>query len=217
MTSTQHTTPATPSQLGADEWVLSIFPTSTNGFFVDVGCGDGKHLSNTYYLETAKGWRGICIDPLARNFESRPRSVVEDSVVYGVDGHVMEFLVATDPNYSGLVEHLDTRHRTRVLDMEKERRMVKTVSLTTILDDYGAPSFIEYLSLDTEGSEYEILSTFDFGRYRFGAMTIQHNYDESKRWSIYNLLTRHGYVRVKEVRWEDWYVHQSVPHARAAG
>lgn len=197
------------SQLGADDWVLSVYGQEQPGFFVDVGCGDGKHLSNTYKLETGYGWRGICIDPLAKNFEDRPRSVVEEKVVYSTAGRFLEFVVATPPEYSGLLDHLD-RHRDRVLASEQGRRVLETTTLLSILQDYGAPAFIHYLSLDTEGSEYEVLRTFDFSSYRFGLITVQHNYEESKRWGIQHLLHQHGYRLVKSVRWEDWYAHASV-------
>ena len=194
------------SQLGADDWVLSIF-NDRAGFFVDIGCGDGHLRSNTYKLEW-NGWRGICVDPLARNFDDRPRSVVEDKAVYS-HPTTMEFVVAKEKDYSGFVDCLD-RHKDRVLGMEVERRWLETVTLNAVLEEYGAPSFIHYLSLDTEGSEYDILSAVDFQRYRFGVLTVQHNYEESKRWSVFNILRQHGYRRVRCVKWDDWYAHESM-------
>lgn len=58
------------SQLGADRFVLALFDQRSNGYFVDVGAADGFKLSNSYLLER-RGWSGIAVDPLLRNFEQR--------------------------------------------------------------------------------------------------------------------------------------------------
>ena len=52
------------SQLGQDEWVLSLY--GNQGYFVDVGFYDGVVISNTYLLELA-GWKGLGIDPFPKN------------------------------------------------------------------------------------------------------------------------------------------------------
>ena len=58
------------SQLGADRFVLALFDQRPSGYFVDVGAADGFKLSNSYLLEQ-RGWSGIAVDPLLRNFEQR--------------------------------------------------------------------------------------------------------------------------------------------------
>ncbi|MBK7635080.1 MAG: FkbM family methyltransferase [Saprospiraceae bacterium] len=54
---------------------------------------------------------------------------------------------------------------------------------------------IDYLSIDTEGSEYDILSSFNFDRYTFGIITVEHNYT-AYRDRIKDLLESKGYRRV---------------------
>ena len=63
-----------------------------------------------------------------------------------------------------------------------------------MLIKYNAPKFIDYLSIDTEGSEYEILKNFDFKSYKFRVITCEHNYNENRE-KIYELLTENGYER----------------------
>lgn len=89
---------------------------------------------------------------------------------------------------------------------------MKTVSLNDLLEEHGAPEFIEFLSIDTEGSELSILEAFNFQKHQFGLIAIEINSDEKRRVSIENLLTKEGYVRHFEEFsiWDDWYVHRSL-------
>jgi FkbM family methyltransferase len=84
---------------------------------------------------------------------------------------------------------------------------VETISLVDLLDKYRAPKIIDYLSIDTEGSEFDILNSFDFGKYRFRIITCEHNF-EPRRVQIAALLERYGYVRRHQVlsQYDDWYV-----------
>ena len=59
---------------------------------------------------------------------------------------------------------------------------------------YNAPKNIDYLSIDTEGSEYEILKTFDFDKYNSKVITCEHNYTPARN-KIYSLLSANGYQR----------------------
>jgi hypothetical protein len=83
---------------------------------------------------------------------------------------------------------------------------VKTISLKDLLEKYRAPDEIDYLSIDTEGSELEILSSFDFDRYQFKVITCEHNFTRMRE-KIFSLLTEHGYVRkyIGFSKWDDWY------------
>jgi hypothetical protein len=76
-----------------------------------------------------------------------------------------------------------------------------------MLESREAPFEIDYLSIDTEGSEFEILSSFDFSKFDIKIITCEHNYTEN-RIRIHDLLTRNGYHRVmQEISlFDDWYV-----------
>ena len=84
---------------------------------------------------------------------------------------------------------------------------VTTVSLDSLLEEYGCPDEIDYLSIDTEGSEYSILQKFNFKKWSFKVITVEHNFTEMRE-SIFNLLTKNGYRRVLYDlnSWDDWYV-----------
>jgi FkbM family methyltransferase len=84
---------------------------------------------------------------------------------------------------------------------------VKTVSLNDLLRKHKAPRHIDYLSIDTEGSEFEILNSFDFEEYSFSVITCEHNFSPMRE-KIHALLSMHGYSRKFErvSKYDDWYV-----------
>ena len=70
---------------------------------------------------------------------------------------------------------------------------------------------LDYLSIDTEGSEFEILEAFNFDSYLIKIITVEHNYNALRN-DIYNLLTEKGFKRMFESvsLYDDWYVHNSI-------
>jgi hypothetical protein len=90
---------------------------------------------------------------------------------------------------------------------------VTTISLEDLLAKYDAPAEIDYLSIDTEGSEFEILSTFPFSKYRIKIISCEHNF-APQRAQISALLTAAGYVRIWDdlSQFDDWYVRRNELH-----
>jgi len=84
---------------------------------------------------------------------------------------------------------------------------VTTLSLVDMLDKYNAPKHIDYLSIDTEGSEFDILSAFDWDKYKIDVITCEHNFT-AYRQKIYDLLIDKGYERVlpELSKFDDWYI-----------
>jgi hypothetical protein len=76
-----------------------------------------------------------------------------------------------------------------------------------LLRENQAPKVIDYLSIDTEGSELEILQRFNFNEYIFNFITIEHNY-RVERIALRDLLTQHGYIQILSQfsRYEDWFL-----------
>jgi methyltransferase FkbM-like protein len=86
------------------------------------------------------------------------------------------------------------------------------VSLNDLLRTHNAPREIDFMSVDTEGSEGDILKAFDFGKYDVKVMTVEHNFVEPKRGEIHDLLTANGFVRIFEAlsKFDDWYVKRAI-------
>lgn len=192
------------SQMGADDWVLSKYK---KGYFVDAGCCDGEKINNTYKLEKL-GWSGICIDVFPKNFSKRPRSKVVEAALYGTKDLELNFTISKAPEISGFTDYLGkegTAAYTGWKPYVDKIIKVKTQLLHEILDANNAPNFIEYLSIDVEGVELEIIKTFPFDKYRFGCISLEHNYDKEKRTEIRNILKSKGYSLFKQEKADDWF------------
>lgn len=188
--------------VGQDRWIVyEVFPGVKNGYFVDVGSYDGVIGSNTKVLEDL-GWSGICIDPFPKNMRSRTCAVFTE-VVDSKAGRKVRFRAAGD--LGGIEEYFGkTKEDNRV----KQARVVEftTTTLEDILGRAKAPNFIHYISLDIEGAELEALKAFPFFKYKVGAFTIEHNFEEPKRSEIKALLESQGYRRVRSVGRDDYYM-----------
>jgi FkbM family methyltransferase len=186
------------SQYGQDYWVAKTLRKKHEGYFVEAGASDGIRFSNTLFFEKYLEWNGICIEAndsfYKRLLKNRECHCIHACL--GDDRKTVNFN-EEGKEYGGIVSpDIDNAHVTQKM----------TIPLADILDECNAPKTIDYLSLDTEGSEYEILKTFPFSRYAFRALTIEHNFDELRRKNIFDLLSANGYRRVKTMGVDDCYV-----------
>lgn len=195
---------ASYAQLGQDHCVLNHYYFKRNGFFVDIGANDGISLSNTYLLENRYGWTGICAEPLPTEFSHllkiRPESMCVNKAVFSIGDIEVDYAVSG--MFSGIVEYLECRREVR----SAPRIKVMTTTLNDMLVNCSAPHFIEYLSLDTEGTELEILRSVDFDSYQFGIIHLEHNMMEPIRTEIRNFLESNGYLFHRENHWDDEYI-----------
>jgi len=197
------------SQIFQDLFILYFFNEKKNGFFVEFGATNGVDLSNTFLLEKNYEWEGIVAEP-GRIWESELKKnrncYIDTRCVWTTSGNTMKFNETTVAELSSL--HLFSNE-----DFLSTQRIqhatydVTTVSLNDLLLNYKAPFEIDYLSIDTEGSELEILQAFDFEKYCIKVITVEHNFT-LKRQQIFELLSEKGYQRVfsKISLFDDWYI-----------
>jgi FkbM family methyltransferase len=139
--------------------------------------------SNTKRLEEL-GWKGVCVEPLPAVFELLKQNrtcKLENCAVWDKAG-TAEFLVVTGyaEMLSGIVESYDPRHAQRI-DRElqqfggtKTTITVNTKKFSDIVESFT----IDFLSIDTEGSELEILKTVDFEKYDIRVVCIENNFSD---------------------------------------
>jgi hypothetical protein len=194
------------SELGQDKWASeSMFPGVRNGFFVDVGSGDGTIWSNTKALEE-KGWHGICIDAFPRNMQDRTCQIFRD-VVFSEPGKQVKFWTPQHSFWSGIRDTLNSGGKV-LMEEEQEPEFTEftTVTLGDILQRAKAPQFIQFMSMDIEGAELEALKGFPFDEYKIGALAVEHAFQEPKRSDIKALMESHGYKRLYSRIQDDFYV-----------
>jgi FkbM family methyltransferase len=196
------------SQIRQDLFALAVNNFKRGGFFVEFGATDGRTLSNTYLLETEFGWEGILAEPAVSWHESLRKNrgvVIEERCVWEVSGQTLEFSEASIPELSSLTQSATGAKST---GRRLKRYQVKTISLTDMLVQHRAPDLVDFLSIDTEGSEFDILAAHDFTKFNFRAIACEHNYQVNRE-RIHNLLKSKGYTRVlMEVsQFDDWYVY----------
>lgn len=204
------------SQIGQDKWVHSVLGNKKDGFFVDIGAGDGIKFSNTYFFEKSVNWKGICVDAnddFMLNLRKNRNCDVIGALVYSETDKELEFAVSEIT--SGILNEYTGPFTTNNKTIKK-----KSMELQNILDYFEAPLIIDYLSLDVEGNEFNVLKNFSFDKYKFRCITVAHNEPHigvKNRIEIRVLLENNGYRFVKGNdnvnNWdhgpiEDFYVHE---------
>ena len=218
------------SQIAQDLWVLNSTNYKKNGYFVDIGANDPIKYNNTYLLENKYNWTGICVEPTTSCYNKlkqirNKNTIIDNRVLYSVDNVDIFFKECEVSNLlNGIINTFDTLHT-----KNREKGSVKkksTLSLNSLLQKYNAPLNIDYISIDTEGSEYDILKTFDFNKYNVFLFTVEHNsnseniVDIQKQKNIEELMIKNNYKKVdhinfskqfkknysKKNNFEDWYI-----------
>ena len=202
------------AQLFQDLWVQFELGEIRDGFFVEFGATNGVTMSNTYLLEKHYGWTGILAEPNPDFHERLDRERdcnISHKCVYSSTGEHVPFLCTEKGMYSRIKSINPDDHNEDRMRLDPEEVMVETVSLNDLLDEYNAPDTVDFMSVDTEGSELEILQAFDFSKRMVKTFTIEHNFTPMRA-AIHELMTTKGYVRrfPEFTRFDDWYIHQDV-------
>ena len=164
-------------------------------FYVEFGACDGVEYSNTLQLERL-GWDGILAEP-ARNYRkaliSNRRAQLDFRAVAEKSGEYLKFVEA------GVLSSLEkfSREDVHTTDRHLNPRtyLVETVTLDQLLVSCNAPRNINFLSIDTEGSESSILSKFKFSDWEIDFICVEHNYSSQKQ-QILEILGRNGFTNI---------------------
>jgi FkbM family methyltransferase len=197
------------AQLFQDLWAIWVSREKRDGYFVEFGATDGVYLSNTWLLETEMGWTGVLAEPnpaYAAGLAANRRCAISTRCVHSTSGRTIDFLAAPRPELSRMQE-IDPEDKHEELRKGAEVIPVLTISLNDLLHEHQAPRGIDFMSVDTEGSELEILGALDFDRWRPGAIAVEHN-GTANRERLLELLTDRGYRRMwpRFSGFDDWYV-----------
>ena len=199
------------SERSQDVFVLLEKSFKRNGYFVEMGAADGMCGSNTLLLEEEFGWTGLLVEPAKVWHEALrncARNVTIDYDCVWSESNLKVMFNETKVPVSSTIDQFSNDHLSSTRK-SAEKYQVNTISLQDLLNKHNAPEMVDYLSLDTEGSEYEILKSYDFGSRRIDIITCEHRFAREKRETIHQLLTKNNYMRkfVGISGMDDWYVH----------
>lgn len=195
------------SQFGQDHYLNQhVFENKRDGVFVDVGAYDGLTGSNTLFFEKFLGWQGICIEPDTTQFAklSTVRSCECVQACISERDTMARFLSVTEglTMMGGLVDHYEPGDLKMVTERSGARVInVATRRLDAVLKEHNITA-IDYLSVDTEGSELAILKSFDFNHFKVRALSVENNRNLPQ---IPDFMQSLGYSRIARLGVDDIY------------
>ena len=159
--------PVSYAQRFEDLYLMRCFGERREGFYIDIGSGHPVYdnMSFAFYL---KGWRGITVEPnpwLARLTRAvRPRDLHLETVVGAASGETTFYVVR---DFHGLSTAIESHARSAQTQFGKSSDAI-TVPVTTLgeLCAAHAPAAFDFLKIDVEGAEKDVLLSGDWQRYR---------------------------------------------------
>jgi len=194
-----------------DKIIEEYFPNQEVGNCIEVGAVDGVFISNTLYFERL-GWNVLCLEPIPDYYEQlrKNRKLALNYAVSDINSDDSVFTIVTMNNQnqssiSGLA--IDGRliddHIALGLNPKKKEIKVRSRRLDWCIDNYFNVDSIDFISIDTEGNELEVLKSFDVNKYNIKLLMVENNYNEP---SIEKYLNGLGWKKDQRVEVNDFYV-----------
>lgn len=195
-------------QWNTDKVIESYFENKIDGVCLDIGAADGVRGSNTYLFEK-KGWYCQCVEP---NKKHHPDLMKTRLNVYGYaisnqEGYVnLTIFDVGDKNIETSLtslkpdERLVNSHKHIINDTRQEQ--VYALTFEKFLKKNGRKHY-DFISIDTEGTELDVISTFPFDNVTCDLFVIENNYADE---SIRDFMKENGYKLDKRYKINDFYV-----------
>jgi FkbM family methyltransferase len=186
------------SQEGEDMVLNRIFEGQEKGFYIDIGAHHPKRFSNTYYFYK-KGWRGINIDAMPGSMKSfnkvRPKDMNLEVGISSKEG-ILEYYIYNEPalnTFNGnLYKDLVDKGTYKLLGTKK----VEVKTLKSLLDTHNINNKIDFISIDAEGYDFEVLRSNDWNKYRPTFILVEcllFDLDNLQKDDIYKYMSDEGY------------------------
>lgn len=208
------------SQLYQDLFAKFIVGDKFNKSFLEFGATDGLNLSNTYWLETFHNWNGLLSEPSTQWHEkleqNRPNTSLIKECIWSESNKKLDFFISDKGEFSTIEQFKEYDRSSMPANTDErvksgKKIIVNTISLNDVLEKKFQSKVPSYISIDTEGSEYEILKYFDFKKYRPLIFTIEHNFTVNEK-KIDKLMNVNDYVKVfnKLTFFDGWYITKEI-------
>lgn len=183
------------SQIGQDFYVNHTYiKNHKNGIFVDVGAFDGVNLSNTHFFEKNLNWKGICIEPQETYFKMLQKNRTCTCMNYAAFNSktTVNFRMSSENKMlGGIASHHNTKNRMK--SNEISIIQVPTVTLKEVFQENDI-SIVDYISIDTEGSEFQVLQGIDWNNVHINIINFEHNFDKNMFQAIKKFLLLRNFV-----------------------
>ena len=200
----------------AKAWVKDWKPDPTNKTFLEFGATNGIDLSNTYKLENELSWTGVLAEPdtnwISTLKKNRHKSKIITKCIWSKSGEKVNFFSSSESVFSTIekFKYSDFKSipgNTALRTRNGKNIVVETISLNQLIEEEFKGEAPSYISIDTEGSEFEILNSFDFSKYQPPVFTIEHNFTDFQK-KIDILMFKNGYCRVFDnlTAFDAWYI-----------
>ncbi len=204
------------SQLYQDVFASFVIGNQFDKTFLEFGATDGLELSNSFMLENTLNWSGVLSEPSPQWHEvlkeNRKYTKIIKKCIWSESGKILDFFMSDRGNFSTLNEFIDSDKYSMPLNTESRKKAgklitVETISLNDVIKEYFNDTSPSYISIDTEGSEFKILESFNFENYRPKVFTVEHNFTELQS-KIDELMVSKNYERIfrKLTSFDAWYV-----------
>jgi len=183
------------SQGGEDLILVKLLGNKPKGFFIDVGANDPELLNNTY-LFYRKGWSGVNFEPipeLAEKFRrKRDRDIVITKAMSNFKGEAV---------FSTGIKEYEVNSSLLSVNLPKQKNItVEVDTLENILDQLGIQE-IDFISIDTEGTEVDVLEGLNLSKYRPKFILAEYNTSSKANNQLSPYLFTHGYQPVYINKW----------------
>jgi FkbM family methyltransferase len=198
---------------GQDVFVAELLGNKSDGVFFDIGANDGVTISNSLYFEKEMGWSGVAVEPIPGVFDklktNRNCHLVNGCVApqagkarfVEVVGDEISMLSTLEENNAGLTARRlrknKKRHQTEIREIE-----VECFTFKSLTEKFGIKE-IDFLSVDTEGGELEILKSIDFDETPVSVISVENNYYTN---SIRDYLEKNGYIYIGTFKVDEIYM-----------
>jgi FkbM family methyltransferase len=208
-----------------------IFKNKFNGTFVELGANDGQFLSNTLFFEKNLNWHGLCVEPhpevYAKLLKNRVKSKCLNFAV-GIKDDIMMFKKIIESKnssckelpscWSGLLNNYSESHSNRVdewikkFDAKYELIPVSVKNINDILSELGSTE-IDFLSMDIEGYELELLKSTDWNKYNIKVVLVENN---DNLIDFRNYMATVGYSLLTRIGFDDLYIKNGLKYDKHA-
>ncbi len=201
------------SQFGEDKILFEIFQGKTRGICIEVGANNGVDDSTSLFFERM-GWKCILVEPdpsLCQEMRSKRNALIYEYAASNRTDMVNLYVVEGAERAHGLSTisaNREDHDRIKSHGFASRPVQVRTMTLDEILMDAQLDGDVDFISIDVEGHEYEVLEGLSLEKWKPIIILMEDNSNFENN-IIRNYLKKYGYIRFLRTGVNDWYAHRT--------